>query len=84
MPGPDLSEFRALTPSKLGPCAVGTAHAALAAGERAKLDAALARPRVEIPNTAIRKWLDQRGHRVSINAITAHRHQSCACTRADD
>lgn len=80
----DLSEFHALaTRKKKPPCQVGVALAALN-GESDTLGAALAKSDGddEIRPGAISKWLEKRGHPVTVSAIRSHRDRTCSCAVA--
>jgi hypothetical protein len=79
--GPDLSEFIALSKPRRLQCAFGRVLAdnTLNAADRASLDAALNAPTAQIPHTAIARWLQGRGIRVSDFTVGRHRRHECSC-----
>jgi len=79
MPDPDLSEFVALARPRRAPCRVKPALDALDKHEREQFDAAIAADRGLINDSAIARWLEVRGHTLSVGAVTSHRRQTCAC-----
>lgn len=80
MSKPDLTEFYKIgTKRTKDPCQIGLARELLKDAEREQLDAALAEGRGLISASTIVEWLKRRDHKVSIPAITSHRHGNCTC-----
>lgn len=79
---PDLSEFLALSKPKKPRCRVAVVLGELQAPENEKLEAALATDQGVIPNVAVSKWLEARGHDVGWQNVLSHRAGRCSCGRS--
>jgi len=77
----DLSEFFRLAQPARPPCRIGFALTQLVEQEAINLTAACKADKGIINSGAIRKWLADRGHDVSVSAITNHRNGVCSCAR---
>lgn len=76
---PDLTEFYKLAAPKKKLCQIGYVLKQLEAAEVEQLQAACDQDPGIINTGAIQKWLAQRGHKVSVPAITGHRRETCTC-----
>jgi len=74
----DLSEFEALSTTKLLPCRVGLALDKLEPEERKLFERACA-SRETVSTGALSKWLVKRGHEVKVGSAVAHRAKTCSC-----
>lgn len=76
---PDLTEFYKLARPKKKKCHIRFVMDQLKDEEIVQLQAACEADPGIINTGAIRDWLAQRGHKVSIPAITNHRRETCTC-----